>query len=405
MRPSFLGASAAIALAASLLSTLATSLEGCGGDVPDLPGAGGASAGQSTSAVGGGTGAGGEQFGGCKSACDAGTFCSAAGTCIPDGTCADDADCGEGLACNLGSTACEPGGGCAQTELAIAPIAPNVLLVLDRSCSMTAMVGNVAKWQLAVDALVKLTTDFDGKIRFGLTLFPDTVTPDCTQDKIPIPVGEDNETAIQELLTKALGASDPLYPSGPCVTNIDTAMTQAAAAPELVDATRDNYAVLISDGGQAGCSAGGGDAGTEKTIAGMLAAKVATFVLGFGAAIDAKALGAFALAGGVPTGDALKPFYDVQDAASLAAALDTIAKKTIGCSYVLDTPPEGNADIFVFFDNVTPGVPQDPTHMSGWDYDAQTATLTFYGEQCDQLKSGTVTDVDIVIGCEAPTPD
>ncbi len=137
----------------------------------------------------------------------------------------------------------------------------------------------------------------------------------------------------------------------------------------------------------------------------MLAAKVATFVLGFGAAIDAKALGAFALAGGVPTGDALKPFYDVQDAASLAAALDTIAKKTIGCSYVLDTPPEGNADIFVFFDNVTPGVPQDPTHMSGWDYDAQTATLTFYGEQCDQLKSGTVTDVDIVIGCEAPTPD
>lgn len=408
MRPSLLGSTTAIAVVSGLLYVAASSLEGCGGDATDVPGSGGASATQSSSssAMGGGAGEGGGLFGGCKPACSDGTFCSEAGTCVADGTCAHDADCDQGLVCNLDSMACEPGGGCAQNELAIAPIAPNVLLVLDRSCSMEAQVGGVAKWKLAVDALVKLTSDFDGKIRFGLTLFPDKIATACEQGAIPIPVGEDNETAIQELLTKALAKADALYPSGPCVTNLDTAMVQASEAPELSDPARDNYAVLITDGAQSGtCYAGGGDAGTEKTIAGMLAAKIATFVLGFGAAVDAKSLGDFAIAGGVPTGDPAKPFYDVNDAAALATALDTIAKKTIGCSYMLDTPPEENAEIFVFFDNATPGVPQDATHMLGWDYDAQTKTVTFYGEHCEQLKGGMVTDVDVVVGCAAPTPD
>ena len=50
-------------------------------------------------------------------------------------------------------------------------------------------------------------------------------------------------------------------------------------------------------------------------------------------------------------------------------------------------------------------IPRDPTHMNGWDYDPATNQITFYGPACDALKAGTVTDVDIVFGCDEPTPD
>jgi hypothetical protein len=43
--------------------------------------------------------------------------------------------------------------------------------------------------------------------------------------------------------------------------------------------------------------------------------------------------------------------------------------------------------------------------MQGWDYDPATNQVTFYGDECQQLKDGTVTDVDVVFGCNEPTPD
>ena len=60
---------------------------------------------------------------------------------------------------------------------------------------------------------------------------------------------------------------------------------------------------------------------------------------------------------------------------------------------------------YVFFNNDPKGIPGDPSKMDGWDYDPVTGKLTFYGPTCDLLKSGTVTDVDVVFGCDMPTPD
>jgi hypothetical protein len=148
-------------------------------------------------------------------------------------------------------------------DLQAEPVPPNLVVVLDRSCSMTDDVGaGVTKWDAAVAALNTLTTTYAGDIRFGLSVFPDIVAPSCEQDTIVVPVAPGQETAIQTLLTAALVNTDPYFPNGPCVTNIDTAMQQAAAAPELLDTTRDNYVALITDGKQAGCNVAGGDAGT-----------------------------------------------------------------------------------------------------------------------------------------------
>jgi hypothetical protein len=277
-----------------------------------------------------------------------------------------------------------------------------MLVVLDRSCSMTEKVGNLTKWQIAVAAVNKMTTTFNGKIRFGLTLFPDTDNMNCLQGMIPIPVAPGTEMQIQSLLTKALMAADPYFPDGPCVTNIDTAMQQAAKEPAFMDMSRKSYALLLTDGAQAGCSAGGGDNGTLMAIQQMAMAGVKTFVIGFGGAVDAPALNSFAVAGGMPLMGMTK-YYDAANQMQLDAALQAIASATLGCTFKLaSTPPDPN-QLYVFLDKTL--LKRDPSHMSGWDYDPITNTITVYGQPCTDLKAGTAKVVDIVYGCPKAPPN
>lgn len=364
--------------------------------------AGGAtSSGSGSGGAGGGNISVGSGMFGCEPACVAPQICSKSNVCIDEGTCAIDTDCDVGKVCDMTTKTCVPGGGCGAQEAAIDKVPPNLLVVLDRSCSMTDAVGASNKWKIAVQALTTMTTDYNSQIRFGLTLFPDLVAPSCEQDAIPIPVAPGNEVAIQTLLADALKAANKYFPDGPCVTNIDTAMQQAQTEPALADKTRKNFVLLLTDGKQsAGCAVG--DPATLKAIQDLAAVGVSTFVLGFGNGVDVAAMNDFANAGGVPNNGA-NAYYNAADQASLDAALSAIAQKTLSCTYTLDKVPPDPAAIFVFFNN-TAKVSQDATHMSGWDYDAGTNQITFYGSSCDELKSGMITDVDIVFGCDAPTP-
>jgi hypothetical protein len=356
----------------------------------------------STNAGGGGSGgAGGGTFG-CNPACTPPQVCSAINTCIEPGQCGGDGDCEPGTICNTETKVCVPGG-CNAQEIVAKAVPPNMLIVLDRSCSMTNAVSGSTKWAIAVEALNKMTTDFNGKIRFGMTLFPDLTGGDCGQGAIPIPVADGNEMAIQDLLTKALVKADPYFPDNPCVTNIDTAILQASMEPAFTDVDRDSYALLVSDGKQStGCGGDAGDKKTEMYIADLFAKGVPTFVIGFAVGVDSVQMDKFATAGGVPASGATK-FYDAADQASLDAALKTIAAKTLSCSYALDMKPPSPDEIYVFLNDQK--VMKDTSHMSGWDYDAAANQIVFYGQSCDDLKSGAVDDIDIVLGCDAPQPN
>ncbi|MGZ3419027.1 MAG: VWA domain-containing protein [Polyangiales bacterium] len=334
---------------------------------------------------------------GCKPECPATQICSTTNVCIDKGTCAGDGDCPAGMTCDA-TKKCVPGGACGSEHATATAIPPNLLIVLDRSCSMKSKVGTQTKWQIAVKALSDLATKFGVKIRFGLTMFPDTDMAQCAQGAIPIAPGPGNDAKITKILNDSLVTTDPNYPDGPCVTNIDTAVQQAQKCPELADKTRQDFAILMTDGAQAGCSAAGGAAGAEKIITDMATAGVKTFVIGFGGGVDAASLNKFATAGGVPATGATK-YYDAADGPALAAALDIIAKAALGCTYTLDKTPPDPSKIFVFFDSKD--VAKDGTN--GWSYDPTTNTVTFHGTSCDQIKSETVKTVDIVLGCKSST--
>lgn len=334
--------------------------------------------------------------------CPDGQVCSTQGNCIPDGACETSRDCEVGMICGADMT-CEPGGMCGGQGFTAEPVKPNMLLVLDRSCSMKDKIDGSKKWDLAVAAIDQLLTTYTSVIRWGLILFPDIDKPACEQAAVPIPIGDGNEGAIQKMLSDAQMLADPWYPDNPCVTNIDTAMEQAAAEPSLVDPMTKSYVMLISDGAQAGCSAAGGDNGTEMIIGDLYTSKgVPTFVVGFGGAVDKAQLNMFASLGGTALpGDPM--YYQADNAADLEAALVDIAGGLVSCSYQLgEAPPDWN-EVFIFFNDVVQ-VPYDPTHTNGWDYDPMTNTITFYGSFCDQLKANAVWDIDVVFGCDEPIP-
>ncbi|APR77066.1 putative secreted protein [Minicystis rosea] len=366
-----------------------------------------------TTGAGGGSGASSGDLGGdgagflsdCSPACAPSQICSAAGFCIDAGACVADADCNAGLVCDIGSGACVPDEACGAMTTTAAQVPPNLLIVLDRSCSMTSKVDGKPKWTLAVNAINEMTTQFEGRIRFGLTLFPDLDGPSCHQGPIPIPVGPGNEATIHALLSSSLSKLDPYYPDGPCVTNIDSGIHQATTEPALQDPARQSYVLLLTDGMQtASCSENGSDTGTTTMIAGLHQSQnVATFVVGFGAEVDPTQLDVFADAGGVPSGDPEAHFYKAEDEASLETALAAIAAKTLSCSFALTDTPSDPGRIYVFLDDSHDPVPRDPTHASGWDYAAGTNQITFYGATCDTLKAGAVNGVHVVFGCGGST--
>ena len=332
-------------------------------------------------------------------ACGPGTFCSHAMVCVPDGGCADPLDCPAAMACDeTGHCAPDPTP-CGGQSYAAAQVPPNLLIVLDRSCSMRNRIDGVRKWQSAVDAVVQLTQDFAGRIHFGLILFPDTVNPRCEQVDIPVPVGPGNEAVIADLLSAALDNRDPNWPDGPCVTNISAAVEQAASDPGLVDEQRRSYVMLITDGRQMNCG-GGADAVTTATLELLSQADVSTFVVGFGGAVSARDLNTFADAGGVPL-DGDTRYYQADDGASLDAALRQIGGQALGCVFALQEVPPDVAHLYVFFNNEE-RVPRDVNHDEGWDYDAQTNQVTLYGDACDRVLSREVQDVDVIFGCSEP---
>ena len=179
------------------------------------------------------------------------------------------------------------------------------------------------------------------------------------------------------------------------MTNIDTALEQAATDPGLADKTRRDF-MLMTDGEQAGCSLGGGAAGAIQAVHDLyVEAGVPTFAIGFGSSANPVFLGAIAEEGGTaPAGRWARriEYYLATDQAALLAAFQDIAQKAIGCVFKLDTAPPDPQKLYVFV-NGSVQVSRDATHATGWDYDNTTNTVTFYGSTCDDLKQGKVSMV------------
>ncbi len=202
----------------------------------------------------------------------------------------------------------------------------NLMVVLDRSCSMQdppQKGGAQSKWQLAGLALQKLTTDYAGKLNFGLIMFPDQTGQSCLQDgSIYVNVAPGQESKVVSTVMSTM-------PTGPCVTDIAPAFEQvpkdpAFAAPYTGVGAR-SFVLFISDGMQ---TCGGSDAQITTDVTTLYNNGYDSYIVGFGGDVAPASLDMFAAAGGVPRagsdgGGHL--YYQADNAADLDAALAEIA--------------------------------------------------------------------------------
>ena len=198
-------------------------------------------------------------------------------------------------------------------------IAPNALVILDRSGSMDdPLAGGERKWDVAVEAVANLVTSFDDRVRFGLGTFPEG-SVECTTGQLRLPIGDGQGAQVADYVR----GDGPDGKGTPIAASLQAI---AAAEPALGDATRDNFVVLVTDG-QETCD------GQPATTVGSLQARspqVRTFVVGFGDGVDEGQLNEMADAGGTAQSGAATRFYRADDRAALESALNAIAIAVTG---------------------------------------------------------------------------
>jgi len=286
---------------------------------------------------------------------------------------------------------------------------PDMLLIVDISGSMCTPLGlgltGASKLSIMKAALTDTVTTYDARINFGMMLFPSGGGEGCNPGAVSVPIAARNAGPIT---TRLAGLRDDLF--GCALAN-----SGATPTPTSVDAARSyfgtipvnpvgRYALLATDGlPNCGPPIDGGTADTVEeaitAIGALHTAGVTTYVLGFGSGFgsDPTVLNRMATAGGTA-----HPF-NASSAAELNAALGTIAAEIIppSCTVELGGPMRDPMLFQVRFDGGAL-IPRDSSHGRGWDYDAATNTVTFYGSECTAVQSGSVTDVQIDFGCPGP---
>jgi hypothetical protein len=207
--------------------------------------------------------------------------------------------------------------------------ANGVLIVLDKSSSMNLFSGDgvTPKWEDAVNAIDYMTSNYDSAIDFGLMVFP---YPDqCAPGEVLVDIGPGTGAAINGEL------ADP-PPDGGNWTPMAQSLDAAAMYSPLMDSSRQNFVLLITDGWQ-WCDPY--DIATRfmpvQSVEDLVAAGVTVYVVGFGDGVDVLALNRMAVSGGTsPAGcdetssDHTNPnncYFHADDFPTLSAALDQIA--------------------------------------------------------------------------------
>ncbi len=329
---------------------------------------------------------------GVKEDCAAGQLCDSLGRCVSD---CRTAGCNPGSTCGTTGecTAASPDGGattCGGELFQAVKVNSNMYIAFDKSGSMNdpIVTNGMSKWNIATTAIKQVTAQYDAQIQFGLGLFPagGTTQLRCVPATTSVTIGDRKATQIATAL-------DANMPGGS--TPIGGVLTSAGLVPELSDATRANYVMLVTDGTET-CNGNG-----VQAAANNLAQKgIKTFVIGFGGEVDATNLADIATAGGTPRAGSPK-YYQADDAPGLLAAFNLIAQGALGCEYRLASAPPDPSKVFVYVNGVLQN--RDVAHANGWDYSPSTVRITFYGGLCNLVATDATSRVSIVYGCPDDT--
>jgi hypothetical protein len=307
---------------------------------------------------------------------------------------------------------------CGQTSVSVTPVPPDILIVQDRSLSMTddtmdkacdggsisgdGKCGPNSKWSQVIAALNQVVQQTETKVNWGLIWLGDE-TAQCGAATAPVVnVGPSNFSAIQTAINAVTFNGAPGTPTAAVMNNSVTYLNG------LTD-PNPKYLLLATDG-EPNCAAGSTNIGSSDAVGAENAVTAAynagfpTFVVGIATTTDAtasNALDVMAMDGGEAQTGAATKYYAVTDTASLVTVLGQILGKALSCTIPL-TGVNGTLDkVAVSAKDVngnTIEIMQDNTN--GWSYTDSTKTaIILNGDSCNNLQSVTYTDFHFIFTC------
>ncbi|MDX2021666.1 MAG: vWA domain-containing protein [Deltaproteobacteria bacterium] len=311
----------------------------------------------------------------------------------------------------------------ASRQLVVNPRVVDVLVLFDRSGSMSLAFGDSTRFEVEQQLLQGLLNAYQSRIRFGFAPFPskggcaDAGPAACCTDPPSVAVNYMSAADIGNAIADA----------APVDGNTPTAQALMAARDYFLglnDGVIERY-VLLSTDGQPSCTASGelakdvirsGQRQQGPCSDALAAVKaladinVKVFVLGIGADLALGEQGApscleeLARAGGAAT-RASPSFYSAADPKTLNASLQAIfgAVTKPSCTLTFNMPAPDENNVLVLFDGVP--VPRDQRREDGWGWLPQKAGLSLqvYGPACARLESLQVSEVKILYGCRPCT--
>jgi hypothetical protein len=308
---------------------------------------------------------------------------------------------------------------CGQNSVSVMPLPPDILIVQDRSLSMTddssdkacdggtiqgnGNCGANSKWSQVTTALNQAVSQTQTKVNWGLIWLGDE-TATCgaaTTPVVPITPGT-SYPLIQAAINSVQFTGMPGTPTAAVMNNAVTYMNS------LTD-PNPKYLLLATDG-EPNCAPGSVNVGTsdavgaENAVTAALTAGYPTFVVGIATTSDpaaTTALNTMAVNGGEAQTGAATSYYAVTDTADLISVLGKIIGKTVSCTIPL-TGVSGTLDKVAVSAKDANGntieIMQDATN--GWSYtDATKTAIILNGDACNNLMSVTYTDFQFLYTC------
>ena len=313
------------------------------------------------------------------------------------------------------------GTSCGQTNVDIMPLPPDILIVQDRSLSMTddsndrpcaggsasgdGNCGAASKWSQTIAALDTTLSQTQNTVNWGLYWLGDEPTQ-CGASTTPAVMIE--PTGYNDIS----GAFAANTFTGQTGTPTAAVMNNAIAYMKTLTDPNPKYLLLATDG-EPNCPGGpttlntNDDRGAEMAVANALTAGFPTFVVGIATTSDpaaTTALNAMAVAGGRPQANAATQYYAVTDTASLVTALNAILGMATSCTISLAGAPSNLSNVAVSAEDSSGArveIMQDPAN--GWSFDATKANIVLNGTACTNLQNGTYTNYQFIYACAGVT--
>ncbi len=337
---------------------------------------------------------------------------------------------------DTGNTTLNPDSACMTTTADAQRRSANILILLDRSGSMTTRSGNTGptRWEAATAGIRALLQRLDDETQVGLTLFPSPRGSTDSAATYATPT-----VAVAPLRTSRAGILSALN-AGP---NGNTPMTCA------MDGSRQYYQAFTGEGSRNIILITDGQPSNECTgqpvlppcnllppdlacierydrmrqtmvqvqvaMARALVPSVRTFVAGTPTASD-EFLSDLAFQGGsARTPDCRNTrtcHYSLREGtfeADIAMALEDIRGRTLTCEFAVDADPSRvdpqRVNVSVR-GAMSPErtLPRDVDHRDGWDYSDGMRSIVLYGPACETVRTDSMVRVQILFGCPTITP-